>query len=82
MSNDLESPDSPKSVIRTYSNAARREGSVRHDRSLRVLAINNNYKGVEGEGEGEGGQHMEMDERSSSCPSALTIDIHCQDRLR
>ena len=78
MSNDLESPDSPKSVIRTYSNAARREGSVRHDRSLRVLAINNNYKGVEG----EGGQHMEMDERSSSCPSALTIDIHCQDRLR
>ena len=80
MSNDLESPDSPKSVIRTYSNAARREGSVRHDRSLRVLAINNNYKG--GEGEGEGGQHMEMDERSSSCPSALTIDIHCQDRLR
>merc|ERR1711997_1200877 len=30
MSNDLESPDSPKSVIRTYSNAARREGSVRH----------------------------------------------------
>ena len=80
MSNDLESPDSPKSVIRTYSNAARREGSVRHDRSLRVLAINNNYKGVEGEG--EGGQHMEMDERSSSCPSALTIDIHCQDRLR
>merc|ERR1739847_73698 len=48
MSNDLESPDSPKSVIRTYSNAARREGSVRHhpqqdNRSLRVLAINNNY---------------------------------------
>merc|ERR1712025_487778 len=29
MSNDLESPDSPKSAIRTYSNAARREGSVR-----------------------------------------------------
>merc|ERR1719245_1066599 len=55
MSNDLESPDSPKSVIRTYSNAARREGSVRHDRSLRVLAINNNYKGVEGEGGGGGG---------------------------
>merc|ERR1712018_994561 len=48
MSNDLESPDSPKSVIRTYSNAARREGSVRHPqqdtRSLRLLAINNNYK--------------------------------------
>merc|ERR1739848_596922 len=60
MSNDLESPDSPKSVIRTYSNAARREGSVRHHphqentRSLRVLAINNNYKG------GEPGQEMEM----------------------
>merc|ERR1712183_929371 len=52
MSNDLESPDSPKSVIRTYSNAARREGSVRHHqqdnpRSLRVLAINNNYKAGE-----------------------------------
>merc|ERR1719216_821599 len=78
MSNDLELPDSPKTVIRTYSNAARREGSVRHQKSLRVLAINNNYKGVEG----EGGQHMEMEERSSSCPSALTIDIHCQDRLR
>ena len=61
MSNDLESPDSPKSVIRTYSNAARREGSVRHhqqdnSRSLRVLAINNNYKG----GEGETGQEIEM----------------------
>merc|ERR1711881_445795 len=52
MSNDLESSDSPKSVIRTYSNAARREGSVRHhpqqdNRSLRVLAINNNYKAGE-----------------------------------
>ena len=57
MSNDLESPDSPKSVIRTYSNAARREGSVRQpDRSLRVLAINNNYKG----GESETGQEIEM----------------------
>merc|ERR550525_563225 len=57
MSNDL---DSPKSVIRTYSNAARREGSVRQHphqenaRSLRVLAINNNYKG------GESGQEIEM----------------------
>merc|ERR1719211_866818 len=54
MSNDLESPDSPKSVIRTYSNAARREGSVRQHphqentaRSLRMLAINNNVKGGE-----------------------------------
>merc|ERR1712141_585460 len=59
MSNDLESPDSPKSVIRTYSNAARREGSVRHHqqdntRRLRVLAINNNYKA------GEAGEEMEM----------------------
>ena len=58
MSNDLESPDSPKSVIRTYSNAARREGSVRQphqdSRSLRVLAINNNYK------VGEGGEEIEM----------------------
>merc|ERR1719510_342163 len=59
MSNDLESPDSPKSVIRTYSNAARREGSVRHhqqdnSRSLRVLAINNNYKA------GEAGEEIEM----------------------
>ena len=56
MSNDLESPDSPKSVIRTYSNAARREGSVRHHpaqaRSLRMLAINNNCKEAE--------QEMEM----------------------
>merc|ERR1712226_1763416 len=59
MSNDLESPDSPKSVIRTYSNAARREGSVRQHphqenttRSLRMLAINNNVKG--------GGEEMEM----------------------
>ena len=62
MSNDLESPDSPKSVIRTYSNAARREGSVRQHphqenttRSLRMLAINNNVKGG-----GESGQEMEM----------------------
>merc|ERR1719433_1190937 len=46
MSDDLELPDSPKTVIRTYSNAARREGSVRHQedtRSLRMFAINNNY---------------------------------------
>merc|ERR1712141_641339 len=60
MSDDLELPDSPKTVIRTYSNAARREGSVRQHpqqenaRSLRVLAINNNYKG------GEPGQEIEM----------------------
>ena len=61
MSNDLESPDSPKSVIRTYSNAARREGSVRQHphqestaRSLRMLAINNNVKG------GEAGREIEM----------------------
>merc|ERR1719219_236471 len=60
MSNDLESPDSPKSVIRTYSNAARREGSVRQHphqenaRSLRMLAINNNVK------VGEAGEEMEM----------------------
>merc|ERR1739847_239982 len=53
MSNDLESPDSPKSVIRTYSNAARREGSVRQHphqenitRSLRMLAINNRLHGA------------------------------------
>ena len=77
MSNDLESPDSPKSVIRTYSNAARREGSVRHqDMSLRVLAINNNCKGGEGI---EVIQELEMSDRSSS-PS--TLDIHCQDKRR
>merc|ERR1739844_547861 len=73
MSNDLELPDSPKSVIRTYSNAARREGSVRHHqdtRSLRVLAINNSYKVEE----------MEMSERSCPpSPSPVTIDIHCSD---
>merc|ERR1712154_404087 len=64
MSNDLESPDSPKSVIRTYSNAARREGSVKQpERSLRVLAINNNYKTGEG---AEGVQELEMSERSRS----------------
>merc|ERR1719245_992500 len=33
MSNDLESPES---VIRTYSNAARREGSVRHHHPSRT----------------------------------------------
>ena len=77
MSNDLESPDSPKSVIRTYSNAARREGSVRQpERSLRVLAINNNYKSGEG---AEGVQELEMSERSSSLS---TLDIHCQDKRR
>merc|ERR1712203_181630 len=73
MSNDLELPDSPKSVIRTYSNAARREGGVRHHqdtRSLRVLAINNSYKVDE----------MEMSERSCPpSPSPVTIDIHCSD---
>ena len=80
MSNDLESPDSPKSVIRTYSNAARREGSVRHQedtRSLRMFAINNNYK------VGEGGQEMEMTSRSCPpSPTPVTIDIHCSDRTR
>ena len=46
MSDDLELPDSPKTVIRTYSNAARgtgppTRGEQQHN-SLFLMAINNN----------------------------------------
>merc|ERR1719205_194883 len=52
MSNDLELPDSPKVVIRTYSNrkgmddtspSSQRRGEE-HSDSLRVHAINNNIR--------------------------------------
>jgi len=60
MSNDLELPDSPRSVIRTYSNYKRRgaEGDTspapprrgeEHNNSLRVAAINNNLSKTERE---------------------------------
>ena len=57
MSNDLELPDSPRAVIRTYSNrkgmddttssSSRRGGE--HSNSLRVHAINNNLRKEEKE---------------------------------
>merc|ERR1739848_652844 len=64
MANDLELPDSPKTVIRTYSNAARGPGSAppalqqhQHNNSLLVLAINNNI-GTNSSKETEAGVEM------------------------
>jgi len=59
MSNDLELPDSPRAVIRTYSNYSRRgpedtspstpQRGDQHSNSLRVHAMNNNLSKVEKE---------------------------------
>ena len=67
MSNDLELPDSPKTVIRTYSNAARGTPpptpTLASNNSLFKLAINNNINSKE---------EMEMKARISS----VEIEIH------
>jgi len=59
MSDDLELPDSPRAVIRTYSNYSRRgpddtspstpQRGDQHSNSLRVHAMNNNLSKVEKE---------------------------------
>jgi len=68
MSNDLELPDSPKTVIRTYSNAARGStGPPTPNPSLLMMAINNNIKDKE---------DIEMRER----PSIIDIEIHSDEK--
>ena len=88
MANDLELPDSPKTVIRTYSNAARGPGPApppqlqqhQHNNSLLVLAINNNI-GTNSLKETEAGVEM------ASLPTARSLDprdiqIHHSDERR
>jgi len=73
MSNDLELPDSPKTVIRTYSNAAR--GSMpptthnNNNNNLFKMAINNNINSQE---------EFELKDRSLT----VDIEIHSDDRNR
>ena len=54
MSNDLELPNCPKAVLRTYSNYGRSDQSSpqrgdMHANSMRVHAINNNFSKQEAE---------------------------------
>ena len=72
MSNDLELPDSPKTVIRTYSNAAR--GSMpptthNNNNNLFKMAINNNINSQE---------EFELKDRCLT----VDIEIHSDDRNR
>jgi len=85
MSDDLELPDSPKTVIRTYSNAARttpgggggpptRGEQQQHHNSLFLMAINNNMAEA---GNNNNKEEIEMDSRSSS---TVKIEIHNDER--
>ena len=91
MANDLELPDSPKTVIRTYSNAARGPGSAppaqlqqhQHNNSLLVLAINNNI----GTNSSNSSKETEAGVEMVSLPSARSLDprdiqIHHSDERR
>jgi len=74
MSNDLELPDSPKTVIRTYSNAARGSQppsthSNNNNNNLFKMAINNNVNSKE---------EFELKDRSLT----VDIEIHSDDRNR
>jgi len=69
MSDDLELPDSPKTVIRTYSNAARAPAGPHHNNSLFLMAVNNNMTSNSKE-------EVEM----SSRPSSVQIEIHNDER--
>ena len=78
MSDDLELPDSPKTVIRTYSNAARGTSGppTRGDQhnSLFLMAINNNMAEV-----GNNNNNKEEIEMSSSL-NTVKIEIHNDER--
>ncbi len=79
MSDDLELPDSPKTVIRTYSNAARTTGvggggpptrGEQHN-SLFLMAVNNNMA----ESNNNNKEEIEMSSRST-----VKIEIHNDER--
>ena len=81
MSDDLELPDSPKTVIRTYSNAARTTPGGggpptrgEQQNSLFLMAINNNMAEA---GNNNNKEEIEMDSRSSS---TVKIEIHNGER--
>ena len=88
MSDDLELPDSPKTVIRTYSNAARttpggggggpptRGEQQQHHNSLFLMAINNNMAEA-GNNNNNKEEEIEMSSRSSS---TVKIEIHNDER--
>ena len=83
MSDDLELPDSPKTVIRTYSNAARTTGGggpptrgeqqQQHNNSLFLMAINNNM--AEANNNNSSKEEIEMSSRST-----VKIEIHNDER--
>ena len=81
MSDDLELPDSPKTVIRTYSHAARTTPGGgggpptrgEQQNSLFLMAINNNMA----EAGNNNKEEIEMDSRSSS---TVKIEIHNDER--
>jgi len=81
MSDDLELPDSPKTVIRTYSNAARTTGvggggpptrGEQHN-SLFLMAVNNNM--AESNNNNNNKEEIEMSSRST-----VKIEIHNDER--
>ena len=77
MSNDLELPDSPRAVIRTYSNRKGMDDKSpstpkrgeQHNNSLRVHAINNNIRKEEKE---------ELEMQMFSAQSSVSIHIPSQ----
>jgi len=83
MSDDLELPDSPKTVIRTYSNAARTTPGGgggpptrgEQQNSLFLMAINNNM--AEAGNNNNSKEEIEMGSRSSS---TVKIEIHNDER--
>ena len=83
MSDDLELPDSPKTVIRTYSNAARTTPGGgggpptrgEQQNSLFLMAINNNM--AEAGNNNNIKEEIEMGSRSSS---TVNIEIHNDER--
>ena len=81
MSDDLELPDSPKTVIRTYSNAARTTGGggpptrgeqQQQHNSLFLMAINNNMA--------EANNNNSKEEIEMSSRSTVKIEIHNDER--
>ena len=82
MSDDLELPDSPKTVIRTYSNAARTTGvgggpptrGEQHN-SLFLMAVNNNMAESNNNNNSNNKEEIEMSSRST-----VKIDIHNDER--
>ena len=85
MSNDLELPNSPKTVIRTYSNAARGappgspcmspSGALTNNNNLLMTAINNNINNSSGGNSKGDKEEIELD----SLRRSVSIEIHNTD---